>query len=170
MFRKQAFRMALDMDKKRKSKDEPGEVKIKSRSGHLKDQSVHSVNTISDSMASVIDHKDFLYESRRHVERLAKTGDVHAFLQDMAPSFALELAMIAKTSGSEKIKLEAIRDLMDRAGYTKVTKHAVARFDASESKDAIISSIRGAEKELSKLGIEIVDEDHEETTGEPSEG
>lgn len=167
MNRKQAFRMALETDK---SKKERGQVKVKSRSGHLKDQSAHSVNSISDAMVTAIDNRETLGRHERHIQRLQKTGDVHAFFQDIAPSLALEMMMIATNSESEKLKVEALRDLMDRAGYGKVTKHAVARFDASESKDAIISSILGAKKDLGKMGIEIVDEDNEETTGEPSEG
>lgn len=155
MRRKQAFRIAMDREKLKKK--EKADLPIKKES--------------QDHIAYAIDNIAVLNKFKRQVERLCKTNDVQAFIQDLAPQMAIEVVtMISDPDLPAKVKADLLKDFMDRAGYGKVTKHAVARFNASDSKDAIISSILGAKKDLGKMGIEIVDETDEETTGEPSEG
>lgn len=128
-------------------------------------------NHQEDLMAAAIDHKNTLLKLQKQLERLSKTSDVKGFIEDIAPETVLELALLAHDpKTASKIRLAAIQDILDRAGYNKVTKHAVARIDASESKEAIIASIKGAKKELKGVGIEITDEDLNQGSGEAQQG
>lgn len=172
MNRNQAFRAALSMDQKKpRKKSKSSEPIILSPRGGGRDESYHSKNHIDDIMARAIDQRTILTRHADLLNRLAETKDVQGFIQDASPEIAHKLFLMAiEDDTPAKVKLEALRDLLDRAGYGKVTKHAVARFDASTSKDAIISQILGAQKDLKNAGIEIVDEDIEEGSGESSEG
>ena len=105
-----------------------------------------------------IENKDAINLTLESIKRLAKTKDVQGFLEDCAPKMALELVNLALTGENEKIKLEAIKDMLDRAGHGKITKTANINIDASQSKEALISFIKGARKELNEEGIEIVED------------
>lgn len=113
-------------------------------------------------LVKMIDEKDAVLSLNKEIRKLSNTNDVQSFLTEISPTMAIELALLAKASDSEKIKLEAIKDILDRAGFGKVTKHAVARFDANSSKEQILAAIMGARKDLSKAGIEIVDDDEDQ--------
>ncbi len=133
----------------------------------------HSRNISEDSMIEAIDNKNTLIKLAKQIERLKSTKDVQGFIQDIAPHLALETVTMMLDPGTpSKVRAELLKDMLDRAGYGKVTKHAVARFDADTSKDAIISAIMGSKKDLGKAGIEIVDDDEDNTkgSGEADEG
>lgn len=126
------------------------------------DHAYHSVNRAEDRLAIAIDQKNVISKHIDLLERLASTKDVHDFLQGASPEMIAEIFILAKDPETPgKVKLEAARDILDRAGYTKVTKHAIARFDATTSKETIISSILGNAKILENAGIEIVDDDED---------
>ena len=159
MKRNLAHKMALDMDKKR-TKTKP----------KVLDQEI-SVKHVSNNMVAAIDHVAELRKYEKLLNRLAETRDVTGFFQDASALVAHELLLTALHDENPKIRFEAKRDLLDRGGHKPVTKHAVARFDSSSSKEEIVSTIMGSKKDLSKVGIEITDdEDNEETTGESDEG
>lgn len=159
MDRNQAQRMAMAMmRKKSKKKDTASELD-------------KTINNSETRIAMAVDFHEDLNKHNKLLQKLADTKDVTGFLQDAAPLVASEMLLMALKSESEKIKLEASKDFLDRAGYKPVTKHAVARFDASSSKEEILSTIMGSKKDLNKVGIEIIDdEDNEETTGDSDEG
>lgn len=171
-----AERMAKSMDEKkpRKRKEVIADNRqVTSRaenpSGH------HNVNHIEDRIAQALDHKQELKRYASLLEKLSKTGDVNGFFQDVAPETAAAMLLqMTNPHTPAKIKVELMKDILDRAGYGKVTKHAVARFDASASKDEIISRILGSKKDLGKVGIEITDDEENsdiaEGSGESSEG
>jgi len=120
----------------------------------------------TNDIAFLLDNSSILKRIQKNIEKLTKSKDVRGFFQDISPDLALQMAVLAMGSDNDKIKLEALKDLLDRSGHTKVTRHAVARFSATDSKEAIIANIMGNKKDLEKVGIEIVDDDEdiEETT------
>lgn len=122
----------------------------------------HNQDVEEYTTAFVIDNAHSLLQMKSHIEKLSKTRDVQGFIQDVSPEAVVELAALAMSSDNEKVKMDALRDLLDRAGFGKVQKHAVARVDAKDSKEAIIAHIMGAKKALEKNGIEIVDEEDED--------
>lgn len=88
---------------------------------------------------------------------------VENFFQAMAPEAAMELsALMFDSAVPHKVRLDAIRDFLDRAGYSKVNKHAVASIDPNQSKQAMISLLLGSTKALKEHGIEIEDDPEEE--------
>lgn len=150
---RQAYRAATVKNDKDKG---PAKLHQKER------KECHGDALISDSMAQAIDHKDALGRYERHIENLAKTKDVNAFFGNIGPDMALQLMMIATSGETEKSRLEALKDLLDRAGFGKVNKHAVASITPETSKETLMSLIMGANKELEKSGIEIVDDDEDQ--------
>lgn len=96
------------------------------------------------------------------IERLDKNKDVMAFLQGVSPSMIVELMDLATDPKiPSKVRLDAVKDILDRAGYGKVNKHAVATVNATDSKEALISMLLGTEKALNAEGIEIVHDEQE---------
>jgi hypothetical protein len=157
---------SAELKKERRKTKASDDNRVVTRRGGGGDDSYHSKNHIEDNLAVAIDNKNTLLKLQRQLERLQKTADVKGFIEDIAPDTVVQLAMIAHDANtSEKVRLAAIQDILDRAGYNKVTKTAVARIDASESKEAIIASIYGAKKELKAVGLEITDEDEDQSQG-----
>lgn len=154
-----AYRLALDMEMKQRAKegkrDKNDTLLTKKTEDHRYDH-----NEKDDIIAEAIDEKEIILKNVQLLERLSRTGDVQGFLQDAAPKVAAKL-LITALGEKSKLSLEAQKDILDRAGYGKVTKHAVAKFDATSSKEAIISSILGSKKDLNKVGIEITDDDED---------
>lgn len=119
-------------------------------------------NSREDMMLELIDNKRAVEKLVNWVDKLqnAKT-DVQSFFGGLAPEVAIELAaMIFNPKTSEKTKLAAVQDLLDRAGHGKVQKHALATVDASTSKEAILSLISGKAGKIPD--IEIIDDDEPE--------
>lgn len=113
-------------------------------------------NGREDMMLSWIDQKRDVEKLIKLVESLQSgKQDVVGALQGLAPMALIELASIlTDPKESSKVKIEAAKDVLDRAGFGKVQKHAVAAVDASTPREAILALISGKSKE-----IEIVDDD-----------
>jgi enamine deaminase RidA (YjgF/YER057c/UK114 family) len=164
-----AEQMAKEMDRKKRpvKKDKIDAREVRSTGKNHSQENRSYGSGIEDQIVAAIDHKNTILKIAAQLKRLEKTKDVQGFMQDIAPDMAARMAALAlDPNESSKVQLEALKDMMDRAGYGKVIKHAVARVNASDSKEAIISHIMGAKKDLKSAGIEIVeeDEDNEETT------
>jgi hypothetical protein len=161
---RQAYRMALAMEHKKPRKQTQASDdnrKVTPRGGGS-DDSYHSVNHTEANMVAAIDNKNTLLKLADQLNKLTRTRDVKGFIEDIAAETAVELATIAHDAKTPaKVRLQAIQDLLDRAGFGKVTKHAVARLDANASKEEILSAIYGTKKELKQVGIEIVDDDED---------
>lgn len=116
-----------------------------------------------DALIEALDQKEVIIEHATWIEKL-RSGkiDVGQFMQGLSPQMVMELLSIALHGQSEKSKLAAITDWLDRAGYGKVQKHALATVDVNQPKEALISMILGASKDLSKEGIEVVDDDQDQ--------
>ena len=132
------------------------------RGADLLEKKKSQQRNVENHIAEMIDQKDALLRLKGQIARLAKTKDVQSFIQDISPELAVEMSVIALSGESEKARLDALKDLLDRAGFGKVQKHAVARIDAKDSKEAIIAHIMGSKNELKKQGIEIVEDDEDQ--------
>lgn len=111
--------------------------------------------TKEDEWIELIDAKDFLFENRHAVEKLNKGHvDVPGFLKEIAPGVLLKLAQIAMHGSTEKARLTALQDLLDRAGYSKVEKHAIANIDPSIPQEQLISMLEGIGKKTGAIEIE----------------
>lgn len=109
-------------------------------------------------MLEMIDNKRALEKLVDWVDKLQNNKtDVSNFFGGLAPEAAVELAgLMFSSKVNDKIKLEAVKDFLDRAGYSKVQKHAVAAVDTDTSKEAILSLIAGKSGKIPD--IEIVDD------------
>jgi hypothetical protein len=115
-------------------------------------------NSKEDRMLELIDNRRALEKLVDWVDKLQNNKtDVNNFFGGLAPEAAIELAGIMfSTKVGDKVKLEAIKDFLDRAGYSKVQKHAVASVDTESSKEAILSLIAGKSGKIPD--IEIIDD------------
>lgn len=123
----------------------------------------YSTNSKEDRMLEAFDTKRSLEKLIDWVDKLdSGKADVTNFFGGLAPEAAIELAqlMFSKNTG-EKVRLEAIKSWLDRAGYGAVSKHAIAQVDADAPKEAIINLIMGKKGKLGEE-IEIVEDDDDE--------
>lgn len=157
-FKQFAYEAASKPDKKA-----DGGVRVRTTSNHGGKQVAGAKfeNAIVDAM----DMKEVLVKHATWVNKL-RAGHIDAsqFLQGLAPDVAVELLGIAMRGESEKTRLEAIKDFLDRAGLSKVNKIAMASVDASQPKEQLIAMVMGLAGK--SKAIEIT----EDESSEPEDG
>jgi len=118
-----------------------------------------SSNAKENALIDAIDQKNSIQKFLEFQEKV-KSGliDPGQLMSGMAPEMAIELLKLAFDGETEKIRLEAIKDVLDRAGYTKVQKVALAQLDASQPKAQLLAFIEGLSK---KSGIIEIEDDKE---------
>lgn len=110
-----------------------------------------------------IDDIDFFRKHRGEISKLYSGNiDVPGFLKQLSPQAVITLAKLAFTSRNEKVQLNAIQDWLDRAGFSKVEKHAFANIDPNTPKEQLISMLGGLGKKTKS--IEIIEDDDKNTT------
>lgn len=118
---------------------------------------------IEESLVSAIDDLEIIKKYQSLYDALSKDEiDPHAFLQGVSKDVAVKLVATALKGSSEKIRLEAQKDILDRAGYGKVQKIAVAQVDPKQPKEQLISLIAGL---AHKTGALVIDDDEAIETG-----
>lgn len=121
--------------------------------------SYFSRNTKEDAIIEALDQRMHIEKLVDLAEKLDKRQlDPSQALTQMSPMMVIELLKLALAGQSENTRFNAVLEWLDRAGYTKVQKHAIATVDASQPKEALLSLIMGAKKELEKQGIQVVDD------------
>ena len=121
-----------------------------------------SVNTYEDGMAATLDIASDAKRLNKMVKKMNQGKiDVHGFLQAVSADALLELACLAFTKkANDKTRLTAVLELLDRAGYTKIQKHAiVGSLDPKASSDELISAIMGMKASGQGMNIEIEDDE-----------
>lgn len=146
------------LSKVQKKDSEIGLARGEGRGSKRSFAATYNVNSKEDAMVNAIDNRQVLSKYADWITALREgKTDVPGFLDKMSPDLMIELMTIAMT-GKDKIKLEAIRDMLDRAGYGKVNKVAVAgTLDAKASKEELLSTILGLGKKTGT--IDVVDDD-----------
>lgn len=126
--------------------------------------SFYSRNSIEDRMVDAIDQKRFLTKYADWIEKLQNGEvDVATFIHGVSPDAAIKLVGLAMGHDStDKIKLAALQDLLDRAGFGKVQKLAVANVDPSQPKAQLQAMLEGLARKTK--AIEIVDDDDQTET------
>lgn len=118
-------------------------------------------NEKEDAIIEAIDMRRTLTKHADWIEKLrAGHVDVPQFLNGMAPDVAVNLLDLALNGSSDKIKLAAIQDMLDRAGYSKVTKVAAAVVDPNAPREQLVAMIAGLSSKTKE--IEIVDDDDQD--------
>lgn len=123
----------------------------------------HNRNHKEDAIAEAIDMKKTLITHADWITRLREGKiDTSQFIASMSPEVAVKLVDVAFNGESEKNRLAAMQDILDRAGHGKVNKHAIANVDPSQPKEQLLSLIMGLNKKSKAIEIEDDDEDQEE--------
>lgn len=115
--------------------------------------------TIEDDMIAAIDFRKEIVRMRPILEKLLDDKfDPTAFFGQVSKFAAAELTSMAFTGEKEKNRLDALKHLLALGGHTATQKHEISRVDPNTEKEALISIVRGAKKDLLAEGIEIVDD------------
>jgi len=119
-------------------------------------------NPHEDPLAEAIDNIEAVNQWVAHVKELKKRLrnrkiDVTAFFQECGAFAGNELLRMAITSKDAKIRLEALKELLDRGGNSKVNKVAIAstHVDRGAAKEELMATIRGLASKVKD--VEIVD-------------
>lgn len=108
-----------------------------------------------DRLDFLIDHKDFLLKFQGQIEKLMDGQlDIHQFLKKISPDMLVQLGQLALSGKNEKTRLTALQDILDRAGYGKVEKHAIASIDPALPQEQLISMLEGIGKKTGTIEIE----------------
>ncbi len=115
---------------------------------------------VEDDMIAAIDFRKGVDKMRPLLEKLVEDKfDPTSFFGAVSKYAAAELSSIAFTGEKEKNRLDALKHLLSLGGHTPTQKHEIGRIDSSTEKEALMSIIRGAQKDLLTEGIEFVDDD-----------
>jgi len=118
--------------------------------------------TKEDRLVEALDQKRMIERYMEHVEPLLRGKmDVQSFFGAISPRMASQLYDLAVNGDSDKVKLDAIRDILDRAGFSKVQKVAMATASANDPKDQLVSMIEGLVNKSKDMPIEIVDDEED---------
>lgn len=113
-------------------------------------------------LIDLIDKADTIERYEKLINKLNEgTLDTPGFLKALAPQAALELVHIMTNGENEKTRLDAAKDLLDRAGHGKTQKVAVGHVhvDHTTSKRELINMVLSAAR---KAGINTVRKDDDE--------
>lgn len=154
---KTAQSLVLLKGKPKKKKELPGKTaKTEKQRANLPS------NSKEDALLDAIDQKNSIKKFLEFQDKV-RSGliDPSQLMSGMAPEMAVELLKLAFDGETEKIRLEAIKDVLDRSGYTKVQKLALAQLDASQPKAQLLAFIEGLSK---KSGIIEIEDDKEDAS------
>ena len=119
---------------------------------------IHEGVAHEKKIVEYIDDLDFFRKHKSQISKLYEGKvDVPGFLKELSPQAVMALAKLAFTSTNEKVRLNAVQDWLDRAGFSKVEKHAFANLDPNTPKEQLISMLGGLGKKTKT--IEIIEDD-----------
>ena len=109
-------------------------------------------------VVDAIDKREQIVGYAKWIKRLREgKADVAAFLQGVSADAALELLNIMQSSEKDNVRLAAATELLDRAGLSKLNRHAIAgTLDPATKKEELISMILGLSKGTDE--VKIVDD------------
>jgi len=140
--------------------------KVKLREGEklsMRERGRGSEKSPQDSKESyMLEALDDLGVLRKHADYIDKLRrgmiNPQQYLEGVSPEAAIQMTSMAlNPETSEKVRLAALQDILDRAGYSKVQKHAIASVDANQPKEQLLSMLEGLNRK-SKI-IEIEDDE-----------
>lgn len=112
-----------------------------------------------DAMIAAVDFRTDMHRLKPLLEKLVEEKfDPGSFFGAVSKFAAAELASVAFTGEKEKNRLDALKHLLALGGHNATQKHEISRIDSNTEKEALMSIVRGAKKDLLAEGIEIVDD------------
>jgi len=113
-----------------------------------------------DKEQAIVDAIDSKRLIERHADLIFKLENdglpIEKFLNEVSPRMMHMLFQLAECAESEKVKFEAIREILALAGYSKVQKVAIANVDPNADKRQLKSLVEGLAGKLED--VEIVDD------------
>lgn len=132
-----------------------------------------------DRVITILEQREYLRKYQSRLDKLASGSlDVPAFLRQLAPEMLQGLLVTAETTKSDNLKTAIQQDILDRAGYGKITKavHVHQPVDHNTTRQELMSLVKSKAREagIAIKGIKNDDEDiidvspdvvQQETTG-----
>lgn len=120
-------------------------------------------NAREEAMVRTLDNKKMM---RRHADLINKLiegkMDVSQALHGASADAFVQLLALMIEGDNEKTRLEAAKDVLDRAGFTKTQRVAVAgAIDTTATKEELIATILGLSTKTKELEIVEDDADNE---------
>jgi len=113
-----------------------------------------------DRLIALIEAKGTIERYEKHLKRMQKgTLDVTGFMKMAALDASIQLADLMFYGDSDKVRLEAAKEILDRAGYGKTQKVSVSgsvHVDHDTSKLELVNLILASAK---KAGIKVKEEE-----------
>lgn len=113
-----------------------------------------------DRLIHLIQSKGTIERYMHLVEKMEKGAlDVNGYFKHAAVDAAINLTDLMHFGDSDKVRLEATKDILDRAGFNKTSKIAVAgsfHVDHDTSKMELVNLILSSAR---RAGIKVKDED-----------
>lgn len=123
-------------------------------------------NSKEDSLIEAIDLRRDIAKLVPFLEKLDKGAlDVRGFVDGISPQLLKQMLLVAFNGESEKNRLDSLKHLLGIAGHSPTQKHEIGRLDPETPKQALISMLRGAKRDLQDEGIEVVEDDSDKPEG-----
>jgi hypothetical protein len=146
-------------DKRKGDSSELQQIPQRERGRNRGGGSNNGDNFKEEYVTNAIDVKDTVMKYASFIQKLEENKiDVSGFLSKVSPDAIVKILSLMN-SGSEKVQLDAAKDILDRAGHSKVNKVAMAgTLDPQASKAELISTVLGLSKKTGELDIVEDDE------------
>lgn len=118
-------------------------------SQRTRSQSHSTADMQTERMLDAVDQLDTIKRYEALCQKIGEgTLDVPGFIKSISHDAAMKIATLMLTAEQEKVQLEAAKDILDRAGYNKTNKFAVASvtIDHQTSKAELINLIMSSAK------------------------
>ena len=109
----------------------------------FRDTSSVGRNTVEDQMVDLMDEVQLFRDLEPELKEALKTKDVKSMLKGASTWALAQTIYIAKNSQSDAVRAQALKDILDRAGYKPVDKQATLNMnDLTEGEiDAALHSL-----------------------------
>lgn len=124
----------------------------------------HAAQMEEDALIEFIDFKRAIRHLAPIMEKLQKRKmSVRDAFEEISSAAFMETAkLMFSESTSEKVKADLLKYVLGVSGHVPSQKIEVGRLDPSMPKEALISLIAGARKDLEKENIDIIDDREDE--------
>lgn len=134
-----------------------------SRTSHTQTHADRIERMSEDSFVEAYDAADLLVEYAKEIDDMRKGKiEVSEFLQTVSPQAILTILQAMTQSSKESVRVDAAKDLLDRAGHGKINKVAMGtkNFSRSDPKEELLAHIMGFS--ATSDVIKVIDDEKEE--------
>lgn len=123
-------------------------------------------NEVEDTMIDMIDDKAMLKRLAPIIHKLDEGKmDVTTAIQKASKLAFMKGLRMMMMSSSDKVVADLAKHFLALAGHTPTQKIELGRIDPETPREALVSMISGASKDLKEEGIEVIDDRQDKPEG-----